>query len=470
MLTTEDPTQKKQLQNNLRQLVVPGSIDVNIMTKLDCDNYHNGEKLLLEYSDALAALRGYANSTLNSAIVFSAGVNSRLYGYISKFKDFSPDKEGNIKKKIILKVSDYRSAFIQGKYLAKRGLWVSEYRIESALNCGGHAFANNGFLLGPILKEFEEKKLELIETLHKLYNKAREANNKSPIKKPLEISITAQGGVGTHNEHMFLIEQYGLDAVGWGTPFMLVPEAVNVDAEDLQKLIDATENEVYLSDSSPLGIPFWNLSTSASEKCRQQKVALNEPGSSCPQRFAKINTEFTKLPICIASRIYQKLKLLHLPKEGWTTKQLQIIKEKILSKSCICHDLAGSATKKYGIDKNAKTALCPGPNIINFSKIASLEEMLKHIYGQISLLTNSNRPHMFIKELMINIDFFKKEVAASLQGLTSRTHKKLREVKVNLRNGIEYYQKLADKLLKEQQENFSKSLELLIEKLECIVI
>jgi len=77
---------------------------------------------------------------------------------------------------------------------------------------------------------------------------------------------------------------------------------------------------------------------------------------------------------------------------------------------------------------------------------------------------------MFIKELMIHIDFLKKEVAASLEGLTSRTHKKLCEVKVNLRNGIEYYQKLADKLLKEQQESFSENLELLIKKLECIVI
>ena len=68
----------------------------------------------------------------------AAGFNRRLYAYIEQFKDFYADAKGEIKKKIILKVSDFRSTIIQGKFLAKKGLWVSEYRIESGLNCGGH--------------------------------------------------------------------------------------------------------------------------------------------------------------------------------------------------------------------------------------------------------------------------------------------------------------------------------------------
>ena len=136
-----------------------GSIDVNIMTKLDRPNYAKDKtELPSEYSDALAALRGYAQSKLNSAIVFSAGINRRLYSYIEKFKDFYADATGTIKKRIILKVSDYRSSFVQGCFLAKKGLWVSEYRIESGLNCGGHAFVSDGYLLGPILEEFKKKK------------------------------------------------------------------------------------------------------------------------------------------------------------------------------------------------------------------------------------------------------------------------------------------------------------------------
>ena len=48
-------------------------------------------------------------------------MNPRLYGYIAKFNDFFPNKDGYIKKKIVLKVSDFRSAMIQGKFLAKKG-------------------------------------------------------------------------------------------------------------------------------------------------------------------------------------------------------------------------------------------------------------------------------------------------------------------------------------------------------------
>jgi hypothetical protein len=47
------------------------------------------------------------------------------------------DSEDKLNKKIILKVSDFRSAMIQGTF-GKKKVWVSEYRIESGLNCGGH--------------------------------------------------------------------------------------------------------------------------------------------------------------------------------------------------------------------------------------------------------------------------------------------------------------------------------------------
>ena len=130
---------KLWLDENLKM----GSIDVNIMTKVDKDNYVKKEKLSTEYNDAHAALRGFANSNLSSSVILSAGMNPRLYSYIEQFKDFYPDENSFIKKKIVLKVSDYRSALIQGKFLAKKGLWVSEYRIESGLNCGGHAFATD---------------------------------------------------------------------------------------------------------------------------------------------------------------------------------------------------------------------------------------------------------------------------------------------------------------------------------------
>ena len=121
MLATKDPNQKQELQDSLRRLAVPGSIDVNIMTKLDCDHYHNGKKLPPEFSDASAALRGYANSTLNSSIVFSAGFNPRLYGYISKFADFSPDEAGNLKKELSLKLVIIVLPLYKGNISQKEG-------------------------------------------------------------------------------------------------------------------------------------------------------------------------------------------------------------------------------------------------------------------------------------------------------------------------------------------------------------
>ncbi|HEY4759756.1 MAG TPA: hypothetical protein VIH42_04175, partial [Thermoguttaceae bacterium] len=77
MLATTDAQERAQRQDRLRRLAVPGSIDVNIMSKGDRDVYRNGEKLPPQFSDALAALRGYANSSLTSSIVFSAGINPR---------------------------------------------------------------------------------------------------------------------------------------------------------------------------------------------------------------------------------------------------------------------------------------------------------------------------------------------------------------------------------------------------------
>lgn len=62
---------KEWLSNNLPL----GSIDVNIMTKLDKGNQYEGEDLPVEFNDAHAALRGFAMSNLESSMVLSAGMN-----------------------------------------------------------------------------------------------------------------------------------------------------------------------------------------------------------------------------------------------------------------------------------------------------------------------------------------------------------------------------------------------------------
>lgn len=465
MLNTDDPVEKKQLQDNLRQQVQAGSIDVNIMTKLDRDIYKNGVKQPPECSDAMAALRGYANSRLNSSIIFSAGINPRLYGYLGKFNDFFPCSRLSLKKKIVLKVSDFRSALIQGKYLVKRGLWVSEFRVESGLNCGGHAFASEGYLMGPILEEFKKKKDELIESLHATYTKALEKLNRPSSSSPYDINITVQGGIGTAEENNFLMKQYNLDGTGWGTPFLLVPEVTNVDDAHLEKLKQAGDNDVFLSDSSPLGVPFWNLYSSASEQVRRKRIEKNKPGSPCPKGFLVSNTEFTEVPICHASRVYQKKKLRELEADTASDSR----KEHVMAKSCICHDLGGGATLKNEIDTQAVPAVCCGPNIVNFSKVSSLEEMVGHIYGRLSLLTNPDRPHVFIKELALYVDHFKQELHKTSEGLIDRTSKSFELFKSNLNTAISYYRGLAEQFTLEQRTKFLTDLDKLFNELEQLL-
>ncbi len=470
MLAAEDPAEKTGIQEELRRQATPGSIDVNVMSRGDADAYRDGKKLPQEFCEAMAALRGFATSSLRSSIVFSAGMNPRLYGYAAKFDDFFPDSNGDLKKKIVLKVSDYRSAVIQGKFFAKRGLWVSEYRIESGLNCGGHAYATKGLLMGPILEEFKLKKDQLISQLHAAYIKALAASGRTPIEQPHEVRITAQGGIGTAEENQFLLDYYQVDATGWATPLLLVPEVVNIDQEHLQKLVSATDKEVFLSDNSPFGMPFWNLRNSASEEARRQRIEQDKPGSICQKTHVRFNTEFTEIPICTGSRNYQRRKLQHLAEEDFTAEQLPLVREHVLAKSCICHDLSGSATLNHGIDPEATPAICPGPGIADFSKVATLEEMVSHIYGRQHLPMDPNRPNMFIREITIYVDYLRDELQWHSLGLLDRPTEYFNEFKENLLGGIDYFRGLSQKFDTQEQERFHEELDLLAEAVESILL
>ncbi len=463
MLKVADLELKKKLQDDLRAQMKPGSIDVNIMTKLDRTNYGPGDKELpMEYSDALAALRGYAKSTLSSAIVFSAGINRRLYSYAEKFKDFYADATGTIKKRIILKVSDYRSSIIQGKFFAKKGLWISEFRVESGLNCGGHCFPAEGFLMGPILDEFKRCKKDLVQSLHAVYTEACKAKNEPVFEQPHPVRITAQGGIGTYNEDQFLFKQYEIDGTGWATPFLLVPEVTNVDPATLAKLSAATEKDTYTSDISPLGVPFNNLAGNLSDEEKMRKVEKGRPGSACPKGYLVSNTEFTPKPICTASRQYQKLKidalnLMNLAPTAYKEKFDVIIK-----KACICNDLSESPLINHNIGNPAVkrfTAVCPGPNIAYFSKIVTLREMVDHIYGRLNLLNSGYRPNMFIKELKMNVEYFSREITKCLPKPMDRQIAYLQEFKKNLSEGIEYYKDLFPQMVNESAEYRTKCLE-----------
>ena len=285
LIQSANEPEKESLQNYLRSQITPGSIDVNIMTKLDGNNSGNVGVSKEDGTDAVSALRGYALSDLkNSSIIFSAGLNPRLFNYLEKFTAFDATGWGEFSKKVVIKVSDYRSAFIQGKYLAKKGIWVSEFRIESGLNCGGHAFATDGYLMGPILEEFKSKREELSKTLHDIYYPAIKVKGKLAFDSPHPIKITAQGGIGTAEENEFLLQHYAIDSTGWGTPFLLCPEATTVDDKTLQLLSKASKSDITLSNNSPLGIRFHYLKGTSSENEKLHRIAAGKPGSPCTEK------------------------------------------------------------------------------------------------------------------------------------------------------------------------------------------
>lgn len=454
--------EKQQLEQELKAKVVQGSIDVNIMAKVDKMNYTvKGEET---GSDALEALKGFADSDLESSVVLSAGMNPRLYSYLETFPDFFPDQQQQrLRKKIILKVSDYRSALIQAKFLAKKGLWVSEFRIESGLNCGGHAFATEGYLLGPILEDFKNKRPEMSDELLQLYRKALEDKGIS-CSEPPQLRVSVQGGIGTAEENAFFLNYYELDATGWGSPFLMVPEATTVDPDTLEALTRAVPDDFYISNASPLGIPFNNFRQSSSEKERLERIAKNRPGSPCVKKFLVSNTEFTSEPICTASRQYQSLKIRQLKAEEPEGAELQKKLDAVMEKTCLCEGLSTTAYITHDILKPKESravAICPGPNLAYFSRSFSLEEMVKHIYGKLNILADIPRSHVFINELRLYVDYLRKDAETSLRDL--KKAKYLQKFKDQLQNGINYYKGLIPAIYNQTEACRKKMMDELLE-------
>ena len=445
MLSESDPALKIKLQTDLRKFIKPGQIEVNIMSKVDKINLNTQKQPLDEkFSDALAALRGSAKCELELSLVLSAGMNPRLYAYLGELEEFRMDKNGKTQKKIVLKVSDYRSALIQAKFLAKKGVWISEFRIESGLNCGGHAFATDGYLLGPILEEFKNKKETLVQELYELYAKAL---GSTPHNTPLpNTKITVQGGIGTAEEQDLLMQYYQMNGTGWGSPFLLVPEATTVDQDTLVALSHATLDDFYVSGASPLGVPFNNFRHSSAELQRLDRIAKNRPGSPCVKKYLVSNTEFTKEPICTASRKYQHLKIKQLENAELSPEEHKRQLNDVLEKTCLCEGLSASAYIKNDILKskeNRSVAICPGPNLAWFNRSYSLKEMVDHIYGRVNLLQHApERPNLFVNELQLYMEHLKQFIGSNQNNLHDKTKKYITKFRDELTAGIDYYEKL----------------------------
>jgi hypothetical protein len=441
MLDMSPGEERDAVARDLVERMSPGSIDVNIMVKLDGHHLERyGTSSSVEVSDAKGALKGFAESSLKSSLVFSAGLNQSLFNYMTQFRDFYRNAAGEVKKKIILKVSDFRSALIQGRLLAKKGLEVFEFRIESGLNCGGHAFASNGILLPTLLQEFKEKRDELVAEFRPMIRKFYQemgweypeaAENSRPL-------VTVQGGIGTYGETRRLREQFGMDMTGWASPFLLVPEATCVDNATRELLRQAKEEDLYLSDVSPLGVVFNNVRNSGSEIHTRKSAADGNPGSSCPKGFLVSNTEFTTIPICLASTQYQTKKLSQIDALDLVESEKESRRAEVLEKTCLCEHLGNGALISLGVVPESKhpQAICPGPNIAWFDRIYSLKEMVDHIYGRGPSLVPPERPHMFAKEIVMYVDYFEKLVNRCSYSV--RETKTINEFYANLETSLDF--------------------------------
>jgi len=107
--------------------------------------------------------------------------------------------------------------------------------------------------------------------------------------------------------------------------------------------------------------------------------------------------------------------------------------------------LGTSALLAYGLDTKTEgegVSICPGPNMAYFSKIASLSQMIDHIYGRTNLISRTDRPNMFVKELTIYLKYLEDQITEPRRAITKKQKQYLLKFATNLHEGIAYYEAL----------------------------
>jgi hypothetical protein len=96
-------------------------------------------------------------------------------------------------------------------------------------------------------------------------------------------------------------------------------------------------------------------------------------------------------------------------------------------------------TKQQGGDN---ALVCPGPNIAYFTEIVSLRTMVDHIYGRTNLIKRTDRPHVFVKELRLYVEYLRNQIIESVKPFDTKQRAFFEKFRDNLCSGIEYYRDL----------------------------
>ena len=105
--------------------------------------------------------------------------------------------------------------------------------------------------------------------------------------------------------------------------------------------------------------------------------------------------------------------------------------------------------------------ICPGPNLAYFDKEISLANMVKHIYGNMNVMTDANRPNVLVKELKMYVAYLRNEISDFSTEISAGQIKKWNSFKNNLIEGINYYQDLFSntEFFKEERAKIQNQIE-----------
>jgi predicted Zn-dependent peptidase len=87
-----------------------------------------------------------------------------------------------------------------------------------------------------------------------------------------------------------------------------------------------------------------------------------------------------------------------------------------------------------------------------FSHIATFREMIDHIYGRINLMTDPERPHVFIKELQLYLDYLYNLLKDHMNNLTRLKPSFIDTFRENLMEGVRYYRSLIPEIREESEQ------------------